>query len=182
MIPYQPFSDHLKKLGIIVTPGELHAHISGMLTMNHTLSLDEWVKIVISDFCIGQSIETDIHVVLSALYDYAKEKLQSEDYTFNLLMPADSVPLNLRLECLASWCSHYLSSLAMTGMSSMDFLSKDSQGFIEDLEKISRVDNQAEGTVGEEADYMELTEYVRAGVIMLYHEIQEQRPVTQTIQ
>ncbi|WP_395374980.1 UPF0149 family protein [Marinicella sp. W31] len=182
MIPYQPFSDHLQKFGVIATPTELHANASGMLTMNQTLPASDWITAAVDDFCIDEPIDPNLTTVLSALYDFAKEKLQSEDFSFQLLLPADAEPLIERLQALANWSGSYLSSLALAGLSNTKALSEDAQGFIADMEKIARVDDQVEGTVGEESDFMELTEYVRAGVMMLYLEIARQAPVSETLQ
>jgi len=182
MIPYQPFSDHLQKFGVIATPTELHANASGMLTINQALPATEWITAAVDDFCIDQPVDPNLATVLSALYDFAKEKLQSEDFSFQLLLPADSEPLPERLQSLANWSSAYLSSMALAGLSSTKGLSEDAQGFIADMEKIARVDDQVEGTVGEESDFMELTEYVRAGVMMLYQEFGQQTPPSETLQ
>ena len=182
MIPYQPFSDHLQKFGVIATPTELHANASGMLTINNALPVDDWVSAAVEDFCIDQPVNPNLTTVLSALYDYANEKLRSEDFSFQLLLPADSQPLAERLQSLANWSSAYLSSLALAGLASTKGLSEDAQGFITDMEKIARVDDQVEGTVGEESDFMELTEYVRAGVMMLYQEMGQHKPASETLQ
>jgi len=68
---------------------------------------------------------------------------------------------------LAAWVNAFLAGLALGGLKSEKRLSEDSREFLRDLTEIARLDEQVDENQGEEADLMELQEYVRAGVMLL---------------
>lgn len=173
MIPYKPFAQHLKDNNIIATPSELHAHASGMLVINKETEVENWIKIILEDYSFEGSNTSKLIPVLSALFDFAKDKLQADNYTFTPLLPADENDLSFRLEALSTWCSTFLTGLAYAGLKTHENMHQDVHEFILDLEKIAKVDTSTDETQGEEADFVELVEYVKAGTILLYGEFEQ---------
>jgi len=183
MIPYRAFAKHLTENKIIATPAELHGHLSGMLVINRSLNADQWIDNVLEDYCF--EVKGDSHKVnqvLSALFEFVSDKLKADNFTFNLLLPNDEVELTSRLEALATWFGSFLTGLAFSGLKSEQNLNPEIREFLYDVEKISKVDTNVDETQGEEADYVELTEYVKAGVILIYEEFGEIQEVSATIQ
>ena len=172
MIPYKPFSQHLKDNKVIATPSELHGHASGMIVVNNDVDVDEWVELILEDYCFDSNNKSKLIPVLSALFDFAKDKLNADNYTFSVLLPSDDNDLSYRLEAISTWCGAFLTGLAFAGLKSDKNLHDDVHEFISDLEKISKVDYNTEGSQGEEADFVELVEYVKAGTILLFEEFQ----------
>ena len=171
MIPYKPFAKHLLDNNIIATPAELHGHASGMIVVNKNIEVEQWVDLVLADYSFEGGDKAKLLPVLGALFDYAKDKLEADNYTFNLLLPNDEGnELSFRLEALSTWCASFLTGMAFAGLKSDAHMHQDVHEFILDCEKISKVDTMVEESQGEEADYMELVEYVKAGVILLYAE------------
>lgn len=173
MIPYKPFSKHLQENNIIATPAELHGHASGMIVVNRDVDVDEWVDLIMTDYCFEGGDKAKLLPVLGALFDYAKDKLKADNYTFNPLLPSDDNELAFRLEALSTWCASFLTGMAFGGLKSDANMQQEVHEFILDLEKISKVDTFAGDTQGEEADFIELVEYVKAGSILLYSEFDE---------
>ncbi|MCF6287605.1 MAG: UPF0149 family protein [Proteobacteria bacterium] len=182
MIPYKPFAQHLKDNNIIATPAELHAHASGMLVVNKEVDVQSWIAIIIEDYSFEGGNKTKLTPVLSALFDYANDKLSADNYTFTPLLPGDNNELAYRLEALATWCGAFLTGLAFAGLKSDQHMHNDVHEFIVDLEKISKVDTTAEETQAEEADFVELVEYVKAGAILLYQEFENNVDGSNSIQ
>lgn len=182
MIPYKPFAQHLKDNNIIATPAELHAHASGMLVVDKDKEVDDWISIVIDDYSFEGGNRTKLMPVLSALFEYAKDKLSADNYTFTPLLPGDDNELSFRLDALATWCGAFLTGLAFAGLKSDQNMHDDVHEFILDLEKISKVDTISDETQGEEADFVELVEYVKAGSILLYQEFEGDKVGSTSIQ
>lgn len=174
MIPYKPFANHLTENKVIATPAELHGHVCGMLIVNFELKANEWIEIILEDYCFDSVDKNNLSTVLESLFEFAKEKLNSENFSFNLLLPSDEDELSSRLDALSSWCSNFLSGMAYAGFKSLGQLSEEANEFIQDLEKISKVETNYDGSQGEEADYYELVEYVRAGTMIVYGEFASQ--------
>lgn len=171
MIPYKPFARHLAENHVIASPAELHGHVCGMLVVNPQLSASDWVDIIIEDYCFDISDKSSLTTVLSSLYEFAGEKLAADNFSFYPLLPDDESELSYRLEELSSWCSSFLSGMAIAGLKSDSNLDEDGHEFIKDMEKISRVETDLDGSQGEEADYFELVEYIKAGALLLMAEL-----------
>jgi len=170
MIPYKPFAQHLKDNNVIATPSELHGHASGMLVVNCDMEVNEWINLILEDYCFEGGDRSKLIPVLSALFEFAKDKINADNYTFRLLLPSDDNELSFRLEALSTWCAAFLTGLAFAGLKSDTNMHADVHEFILDLENISKLDYYSEGSQGEEADFVELVEYVKAGSILLYEE------------
>ena len=182
MIPYKPFAKHLRDNNVIATPSELHGHASGMIVVNNDVNVEEWIKLILEDYCFEGTDQSKLVPVLSALFDFAKDKLQADNYTFNPLLPSDDNELSFRLEALSTWCATFLTGMAYAGLKSDANMHRDVHEFILDLEKISKVDTASNDSQGEEADFVELTEYVKAGTILLYQEFLEGKDDSSSIQ
>lgn len=176
MIPYQPFAEHLKTIGVLATPSELHAQACAFLCVDDNTPFEQWLHTISEDYCIENADDANLRHVMSAVFDYAKEQLKKDDYSFQLLLPQEETSLHERIEILADWISTFLSSLGTAGFQARG-LSQDAQEFVNDLDKIARIDNDIEGLEGEELDFIEITEYVRSGVMMLYIELNQRKAV-----
>jgi uncharacterized protein YgfB (UPF0149 family) len=170
MIPYKPFAEHLRGIGVLASPSELHAQASAALCADKALPFEQWLQHISEDYCIENADDANLQHVMSAVFDYAKEQLAKEDYSFQLLLPQDDTGLMQRVEILAEWVATYLSGLGTAGLVT-GALSADGQEFIQDLDKIARIDHDLEGLEAEELDFYEITEYVRSGVMLLYVEM-----------
>jgi len=172
MIPYQPFAEHLKSIGVLATPSELHAQAAAVLCVNKHAPFDQWLKTISEDYCIEQADDANLRHVMSAVYDYAKEQLAKDDYSFQLLLPEEEFTLSERIEVLSDWVSTFLSGLGTAGFVS-EALSADCKEFIQDMDKIARIDHTIEGLEAEELDFIEITEYIRSGIMILYVELNQ---------
>ena len=170
MIPYKPFAEHLRGIGVLASPSELHAQASAALCADKALPFEQWLQHISEDYCIENTDDANLQHVMSAVFDYAKEQLAKEDYSFQLLLPQDDTALMQRVEILAEWVATYLSGLGTAGLVT-GALSADGQEFIQDLDKIARIEHDLEGLEAEELDFYEITEYVRSGVMLLYVEM-----------
>ena len=172
MIPYQPFAEHLKGIGVLASPSELHAQASAALCVNKDIPFEQWLRIVSEDYCIDNPNDSNLRHVMSAVFDYAKEQLNKDDYSYHLLLPQEELDLPGRIEILSEWVATFLSALGMAGFVS-EVISRECQEFLLDLEKISKIDTDIEGLEGEELDFIEITEYVRSGVMILFIELNQ---------
>ena len=180
MIPYQPFADHLKSIGVLASPSELHAQASAVLCVNNNASFEFWLQQMINEYCVENPHDANFKMVMSAVFDYAKEQLEKDDYSYQLLLPQDNSSLADRVAVLSEWVATFLSALGTAGMTE-SHLSKEASEFLQDMEQVARVENDAEEVKGEELDFVEITEYVRTGVMMLFIELNASRVPTQSI-
>jgi len=172
MIPYQPFAEHLKSIGVLASPAELHAQACAALCVNKETSFEQWLNHICNDYCVEDPGAPNLQYVMSAVFDYAKAELNKDDYSFKLLLPQDETGLKERIEVLSDWVATYISGLGTAGFVS-ETLSQDCKEFMHDMDKITRIDHDIEGLEGEELDFIEIAEYVRSGVMLLYIELNQ---------
>ncbi|MCX7553769.1 UPF0149 family protein [Marinicella sp. S1101] len=170
MIPYQPFAEHLKSIGVLASPSELHAQASAALCVNHNTDFEFWLQQMVNEYCVENPQDTNFKMVMSAVFDYAKEKLAKDDYGYDLLLPQEESTLADRVAVLAEWVATFLAGLGTAGMTEIN-LSQEGSEFLQDMAQIARIENDSEEVTGEELDFMEITEYIRTGVMMLYIEL-----------
>ena len=81
-------------------------------------------------------------------------------------MPDDDALLSDRLTALGVWCGGFLSGFGLSG-GNTDGLEEDAVSVLEDMVAISEVDPDADESEAAEAQFLEVTEYVRMGVLLL---------------
>lgn len=170
MIPYQPFADHLQSIGVLASPSELHAQASAALCVNQDTPYENWCGQMVNEYCVENPADNHFNQIMSAVFEYAKEQLQNDNFSYQLLLPEDGTSLTDRVSVLAEWVSTFLAGLGTAGMIQAS-LSNAGQEFLQDLSQIARIDQDVDEVNGEELDFMEIIEYVRTGVMVLFAEI-----------
>ena len=102
-------------------------------------------------------------------------KLKDGDLSFELIIPGESNSIQERAEALSIWCQGFVDGVSFL-MTEHDFKidqdqKKESFEIIEDFTQISTLDSHSiSGEVDEELSLMELIEFVRLSVQMIYDE------------
>jgi uncharacterized protein YgfB (UPF0149 family) len=172
VIPYGALQNHLQDNKLLASPAELHGNLTGQLLVNPALAGEHWQHMVLEDYGFEENPGPGLKTVLDAFFEMTRDRLQRDDFSFDLLLP-DEGELGQRVASLANWVNAFLSGLALGGLKSEKGLSADSREFLRDLAEIARLDDQVEENQGEEADLMELQEYVRAGVMLLADDLRQ---------
>ena len=107
--------------------------------------------------------------------NYVRNDIEVE---FELMLPDDDEPLEDRVEGLGIWCQGFVYGLAAGGIKEGADLPEDSEEIIKDILEISRagyaIDDEADVAISEDDEeaFMEVCEYVRMGVLLVYEELQ----------
>lgn len=147
---------------------ELQGSLCAQLTMGDT-SVQDWL-----DNALGQALdETMLDMAtgeaLVSLYQWTRSALSAGELGFKLFLPDDDLSLGERTEALTHWCNGYLSGLGLSGINEQTELPDDAREFLQDIGEISRADFLTEDAEEEdEVGYMELVEYARVGVMLVY--------------
>lgn len=166
---------------------DAHGALCGMLCARGTIELSEWVDHVIGEQDQGNELLHDVVHKLSDLHQSTLEMMNDATGDFKLLLMDDDDPLPERVETLAAWCQGFIYGLAAGGIKEGSELPEDSAELLKDMIEISRAGQDVDDTGVEETDdnedemaYMEIEEYVRMGVLLIYEELQPLQS-TQTI-
>jgi len=166
---------------------DAHGALCGMLCARGTIELSEWVDHVIGEQEQGNELLHDVVHKLSELHQSTLEMMNDATGDFKLLLMDDDDPLPERVEALAAWCQGFIYGLAAGGIQEGSELPEDTAELLKDMVEISRAGHDVDDAGVEESDdnddevaYMEIEEYVRMGVLLIYEELQPLQS-TQTI-
>ncbi len=166
---------------------DAHGALCGMFCARGTIELSEWVDHVIGEQEQGNELLHDVVHKMSDLHQSTLEMMNDPTGDFKLLLMDDDDPLPERVEALASWCQGFIYGLAAGGIQEGSELPEDTAELLKDMVEISRAGHDVDDAGVEESDdnddeaaYMEIEEYVRMGVLLIYEELQPLQS-TQTI-
>jgi uncharacterized protein YgfB (UPF0149 family) len=152
-----------------VHPAEAHGCLCGALCLRPDYALADWLDEILPD--------TDAAVAagdgpFAALFAETAGVLARPDMEFEPLLPGDDADLASRVAALAAWCQGFLYGFGSAGTASQAALPETIGEVLADLAQVSHA-----GAVGsespevEEDAYVELVEFVRAGVQLVYEEL-----------
>lgn len=177
----------LYRIDAAMGAADAHGALCGMLCARGTIELSEWVDHVIGEQEHGNELLHDVVHKLSELHQSTLEMMNDATGDFKLLLMDDDDPLPERVESLAAWCQGFIYGLAAGGIKEGSELPEDTAELMKDMIEISRAGQDVDDAGIEESDdnddelaYMEIEEYVRMGVLLIYEELQPLQS-TQTI-
>ena len=95
-------------------------------------------------------------------------------FDLQLLLPADEQPLPERAEALTLWVQGFLTGLKMTNVPLTEREPSDVTEAINDMIEIAKMNHeQVVASEEDEVAFVELVEYVRVSVILIYQTLRE---------
>ncbi len=163
---YMTVTSALRRVDSQLSAAECHGLIAGALNTQSTASIARFF----SDDAELLQQDSEFAELISQLVQVSSEGYKNDDFNFQLLLPADDIPLLERSRALADWCGGYVMGLLESGLKEFDKLPDDAAEVARDLVEISQLDATADAG-GTDSDLMQLEEYVRAGVQIIYAEL-----------
>jgi uncharacterized protein YgfB (UPF0149 family) len=154
----------------VVSPAELHGLITGHLAAGARLQPAVLLQTACELMDINSLAQESSKVALLELYAASCSALESMDMEFELLLPDDDNEISLRAESLGRWCQSFLSGFGLYGKHTDASLSTEAKETLNDLGQIAQISAEVEDLDENEADLMEVQEYVRMAVLMLFTE------------
>ncbi len=172
-INYVVIDEALIKIGCTLSAADYHGRLCGLYCVGQIpeIGLGEFTP----DFetpNADEAAETPTQSnVLSAFHEWVKKQLTDVQGGFDVLLPEGDFPLTVRLFAMHEWCAGFL-----FGLSSVDKkiqkgandYEEEVQEFVQDVIEISRSEQYPEENEENEVAYMELCEYLRTGVQMMF--------------
>ncbi|MCK5395530.1 MAG: UPF0149 family protein [Gammaproteobacteria bacterium] len=162
---------------------ESHGALCGMLCAQGATDASQWMLQVLGEHEESSKALQQVGKMLLQIHQLSVEQMNDSDVEFELMLPDDDEPLEARVEALGTWCQGFVYGLAVGGVKEETELPEDSKELIKDILEISRAgyvaDDEAELNASIEDDneedevaFMEVTEYVRMGTLLIYEELQ----------
>lgn len=183
-------SDGEKKLGVdfealanlclkhrcFQSPALFHGVLSGQLCGRERLPREHWL--LLFEQLLGEQAQldqSDKQLALELL-DQTLEQLGSGHLEFEPLLPDELYEVEERFAALVKWVQGFLKSLKSSQAEDKELTQEAKEG-LDDLERILAAGDAAPAaTEDNEKDLLELTEFVRLLVMMLYLELHPGQP------
>jgi hypothetical protein len=152
-----------------VHPAEAHGCLCGALCLRPDYSLADWLDEILPE---ADAAAAAADGPFAPLFAETAGVLARPDMEFEPLLPGDEADLASRVAALAAWCHGFLYGFGSAGTASLAALSESVGEVLADLAQVSHAGAVgAESPEVEEDAYLELIEFVRAGVQILYEEL-----------
>jgi uncharacterized protein YgfB (UPF0149 family) len=156
-----------------VDPAEAHGSLCGGLCAVPAYRLQDWVDEVLPDAQRGAALRA--RNLLQAVFDETVQALAGGEMDFVPLLPDDESALEVRVEALADWCGGFLYGLGAGKLPSLDAVPGEVGEVLRDFTEISQASVGDGETEENEAAWVELLEFVRAGTQLVYEELAAHR-------
>jgi uncharacterized protein len=157
----------LAPLGTINSPAELHGLLCGKLSGGADLSEIRWLLDAVEFLDFTQAPDETVREALTRLYHISLQQLR-DGFGLYLLLPDDDADLSQRTATLGQWCYGFLTGFGSAGVKDR-VLTEEAEDGLRDLAAIAHIAVE-DGDESDEADYMEVTEYVRQVAASLFLE------------
>lgn len=169
----------LRNSGLLGESAEIHGEYCGLACVMGADAGPAWVTSV---FAGTDDVAGNVRDVLESLAASTWNALDSGDMELMLLLPCDDEPLDTRAVSLGLWCQGFMHGLGAgsePGTNSPLLADGITREIIADFSEITRAAFTTEETEAEaEAAYMELVEFVRVSVQLVYEELHQVRKST----
>ncbi|EKD70030.1 MAG: hypothetical protein ACD_46C00666G0001 [uncultured bacterium] len=165
---YVELNHALAKTTLKLHPSQVHGLLSGILCGNPN-SPSAWEELI-----TGDKGSKKTHEVLQGVYESTAKSLNDFLFEFQLLLPSDKEELPLRAEALTMWCQGFLTGLKLTQVQIISREPSEMTEAINDIIEIAKMDyEEVVASEEDETAYVELIEFVRMAVILIYQDLHE---------
>jgi len=168
---YKELAHLLDEHEIQATPAEIHGILCGLICGGIALDGNSWQEPFNDLVNDGFGLPAAVKKAVNELYQATSQSLYEVEYTFDLLLPGDQLPLDERTDAMAQWVQSYLVGFGIC-QKDLNRLSAELREVIEDFAEIAQVSAEfdQEDEIAQQA-YSEVIEYLRVGVLLGYAEL-----------
>ena len=181
---YSELVEALATANMPIGLAELHGGLCGAMCIGGSAAGRAWLEQNLAECEVEPAHLEQLRGDLVALQVDTWRRLAGSEMAFEPLLADDDYALEDRLQGLASFCHGFIVGLGLAGFQ-LTGLQRESTDEIDeivrDFSEISQAAIHAQdGEDDDQADFalMEVTEYVRIGVQIVYEEFSQQRPVS----
>ncbi len=147
-----------------LVPAELHGSLCGYLSGGGRQDRAGWFRAVMSDPMLP---EPEAGSALDQLYAASVAQLDSPDFGFELLLPAEDQAVDVRGDGLLAWCRGFLGGFGLAAGAEPP-LSDEAAEALADLARIAASDLSYDEPEADEEALSEVAEFVRVAVMLLH--------------
>jgi hypothetical protein len=170
-LDFDEVCDLLVTLGTQISASELHGLLAGELAAGKRMDYAQWLDVAKEHLDITQNLSKAQSEQLQYLYMATLTALADDELGFYPLLSDDDSDVDMRLQCLASWCQGFLAGFALVEKQ-VTTLSEVVNDALNDLAAISQVgmNDDDDWNQSAEEDYFQIVEYVRLAAMNVFVE------------
>lgn len=180
MMTFDQLATCLLPTGTLTNPSELHGMFCGRLCGGQRLSRTDLADVAADLLGADKALAGSLTDPLATLHETTLTQLRDSGFVFQLLLPDDDDPLEMRTQSLAAWCQGFLAGLGLSGLAGETRLSADTNDAIRDLAAIAQADEDPDDNEENEASFFELVEYVRMATLLVFADVEQPGAATDT--
>jgi len=166
-VNFSELQSFVYELGAQVSPSAFHGFVSGRVTCD-PLSIDRLQEVSKKWLALSQDWTSEHEDQFTRFILSVLKNIEDPDFIFIPILPEEGIPLSERLNALGEWCGNYVSGFA-EGLRKDFRLTDDASEALEDLSSIAKI--SLEFDENGERDYVELIEYIRVAVQLIYADL-----------
>jgi len=167
---YDELAQALRAADIELSPAEVHGMITGTVSVPQARAPG---SLFFGSDAITATPEVELFLrLLAALQEDVRMRLQGSDFEFQPLLLGPDADLPAQIDALAAWARGYILGLAASGIADPQRLEGEVSEFLLDATRIGEAETDTdETTEQQEREIVEIVEYLRAGVQMVFDEL-----------
>lgn len=180
---YPSMTEVLSRIGPGNDASESHGVLCGLLCTNGGGAAELWLDHLMSqvkedaDFSSGE-----LSTLLNPIIHESLRQLTSVECDFQPILPQDPASIAEQTIALAHWAQGFLVGMSFGGVKDLKELPADSMEILLDFTKIAQARKyNVEGTEEDAAAFTEISEYLRAGVLLVYQELDSLKKAPHTM-
>jgi yecA family protein len=150
---------------------EAHGVLCGLLSGGGAISHKDWLNLLLEEWSKHDVLMKDLIRDLSILHVLTLQELNDTELKFYLFLPEDNAPIAERVKELSNWCQGFLFGF---GINVKDETLKQHEQIVDaikDIQEIGQVNVESDDDA-DESDFIEVTEYIRMAILMIYDTLQ----------
>ncbi|MBS0287203.1 MAG: UPF0149 family protein [Proteobacteria bacterium] len=168
---YELFDHQLFVASTPFSPAYIHGMISAMLCVATPEEAGKSIEKEIPS--LGQS--GVVNELFNALLINTKMDLENDQRAFRLMLPSDEESLVQRVEGVTNWCEGFLQGISCTNMSGLLNDNPIVKEVLADIEQIKEASLEVQEGEENEKDFMEIVEFIKVSVMLVYAQVIEQQ-------
>ncbi|MEZ5500350.1 MAG: UPF0149 family protein [Steroidobacteraceae bacterium] len=169
---YALLSKLFDQVHAVTAVAEAHGALAGALCSGADYAIDDWI----AEIQPSLAIDNKLALWLDKIYSGTRNALEGQELALQLLLPADDMPIESRAEALGLWCQGFLYGLGTHGLRDAADMPGEVGEVVRDLTEITHIGVDAsEGEERNETAFVELVEFVRVGVQLIFEELADRR-------
>ena len=179
---YDQIADLWHQTSLCISPSDVHGMLCAYICMTESNDTIHWLCTELAPADEDNEEQIQLQQLLLDLHQHSLNQLTDMTFEFQLLLPDDEESLELRARELSLWCQGFNTGLGMQGIDLKKLFSEETHQAIAHFSEFANIDYQ-QLSISEEDEkaYMEVLEYVRMAVVMLFVEMASSKDKQRTV-